>query len=161
MELTFRTAEKSDVPLIYTFIYALAEYHGMCGELTVTEDRLAHWLFEQQRAHVFFLVLDEVEIGAVLYFYNYSTVTGRGGVYLEDLYIRPEYRGHGYGKAALQELARIALQNGCARMDWMCLDWNTSSIAFYQSIGAEPMNGWTAFHIEGDALSHLANAPLE
>ena len=161
MAIAFRAAEKKDVPLIYEFIYALADYHDMRGELSVTEEMLEEWIFEKEKAYVRFLLLEGKEIGAAIYFFNYSTVTGRGGLYLEDLYIRPQYRGRGFGKAVLQELARIALEKGCARMDWMCLDENTSGMHFYKMLGAEQMKGWSAFYLAGEALLHLANPPQE
>ena len=117
---------------------------------------LETWIFDQKKAEVIFAVEDGKELGLVLLFYNFSTFLGRAGIYLEDLYVRPECRGKGYGKAILRKLAQIAVERGCGRLEWWCLDWNKPSIDFYLSLGAEPMSDWTVYRIAGDTLKQLA-----
>ena len=119
------------------------------------------WLFEKKKAEVLFAVKDGEEIGFALFFHNFSTFLGRAGIYLEDLYVKPEYRGNGYGKALLQELARIALERGCGRLEWWCLDWNQPSIDFYLAMGAEPMKDWTVYRVAGEALEKLGGRKTE
>jgi GNAT superfamily N-acetyltransferase len=155
-ELRFRFAERGDAPLILRFIRELAEYESLGDEVAVTEDILDEWLFERKAAEAIFPVADGVEVGYALYFHNYSTFLGRAGIYLEDLFVRPEYRGRGYGKATLRELARIAMARRCGRLEWACLDWNEPSIGFYLSLGAEPMSEWTVYRLGGDRLAALA-----
>lgn len=155
-ELTFRYAERKDVSLILKFILELARYEKLENEVIATEDILDDWLFEKKKAEVIFAVIDDKEIGFALFFHNFSTFVGRAGIYLEDLYIMPDYRGCGYGKAILQKLAQIAVQRGCGRLEWWCLDWNKSSIDFYLSLGAEPMKDWTVYRIAGDTLKNMA-----
>ena len=135
--------------LILKFILELARYEKLENEVIATEDILDDWLFEKKKAEVIFAVVDDKEIGFALFFHNFSTFLGRAGIYLEDLYIMPDYRGCGYGKAILQKLAQIAVQRGCGRLEWWCLDWNKSSIDFYLSLGAEPMKDWTVYRIAG------------
>lgn len=154
--LTVRYAERKDVSLILKFIIELARYEKLEHEVIATEDLLDKWLFEEKKAEVIFAIVDDKEIGFALFFHNFSTFLGRSGVYLEDLYIIPEYRGCGYGKAILQKLAQIAVQRGCGRLEWWCLDWNKSSIDFYLSLGAEPMKDWTVYRIAGDTLKNMA-----
>ena len=154
--LTIRYAERKDVSLILKFIIELARYEKLEHEVIATEDLLDKWLFEEKKAEVIFAIVDDKEIGFALFFHNFSTFLGRSGVYLEDLYIIPEYRGCGYGKAILQKLAQIAVQRGCGRLEWWCLDWNKSSIDFYLSLGAEPMKDWTVYRIAGDTLKNMA-----
>jgi GNAT superfamily N-acetyltransferase len=154
--LTFRLAGKGDAPLILRFIRELAEYEHLEDEMVATEEILNEWLFEKNAAEVLFPVADGVEIGYALYFHNYSTFLGRAGIYLEDLFVRPACRGRGYGIATLRELARIAVERGCGRMEWLCLDWNEPSIGFYLSLGAEPKDGWTVYRLTGDKLAALA-----
>lgn len=157
MELSFRFAQKADVPLILQFIEDLAAYENMLDQVSATEDVLKEWLFEQKKAEVIFAVLGRQEIGFALYFYNFSTFLGKAGLYMEDLFIKPAYRGYGYGKAILKKLAQIALERGCGRLEWWCLDWNKPSIDFYRSLGAVPMNDWTVYRISGETLTKLAN----
>lgn len=154
--LIFRYAERKDVSLILKFIIELARYEKLENEVIATEDLLYKWLFEEKKAEVIFAVIDDKEIGFALFFHNFSTFLGRAGIYLEDLYVMPEYRGSGYGKAILQKLAQIAVQRGCGRLEWWCLDWNKSSIDFYLSLGAEPMEDWTVYRIAGDTLKNMA-----
>ncbi len=152
----FRNAERKDVPLILQFIRGLAEYEHMLDEVVADEKTLEMWLFDKQKAEVIFVLEDGEEVGFALFFHNFSTFLGRAGIHLEDLFVKPEYRGKGYGKALLQKLASIAVERGCGRLEWSCLDWNTSSINFYLSLGAQQMSDWTAYRITGDTLIKLA-----
>lgn len=154
--MEFRFAERADTPLILQFIKELAEYEKMLSEVIADEQTLEEWIFDRNRAEVIFAVDNGVEAGFALFFHNFSTFLGRAGIYLEDLYVRPEYRGKGYGKALLKKLACIARERGCGRLEWWCLDWNKPSIDFYLSLGAEPMNDWTVYRISGDTLKELA-----
>ena len=156
--LTFRTAEPNDCALILRFIKGLAEYEKMADEVVATEELLREWIFQKQKAEVIFAVVDGVEVGFALFFHNFSTFLGKAGIYLEDLFVLPEYRGKGCGKALLRELARIAMERGCGRLEWWCLDWNKPSIDFYLSLGAEPMEDWTVYRVSGDGLTKLAES---
>ena len=155
-ELTFRTAGRRDTPLILQFIRELAEYEGLLDEVVADEATLEEQLFDREKAEVLFALSGGQEIGFALFFHNFSTFLGRAGLYLEDLYVRPEYRGRGIGTAILQELSAIAVRRGCGRLEWWCLDRNTPSVRFYQSLGAEPMSDWTVFRLAGDTLRALA-----
>lgn len=159
MEVTmrFRYAERKDTKLILQFIKELADHENMLDEVVADEKTLEEWIFDKQKAEVIFALEDGAEVGFALFFHNFSTFLGRAGIYLEDLYVRPEYRGKGYGKALLKKLASIATERGCGRLEWWCLDWNKPSIDFYLSLGAEPMNDWTVYRIAGDTLYELAN----
>ena len=151
-----RFANENDVPIILDFIKELAEYEKMSDQVVSDENLLREWIFEKKKAEVIFAVEDGKEVGFALFFHNFSTFLGRAGIYLEDLYVSPEYRGRGHGKALIKELARIALERGCGRLEWSCLDWNTPSINFYLSLGAEQMNEWTVYRFAGDSLRSLA-----
>ena len=153
--LTFRYAERKDTALILKFIKALAEYEKMIDEVIADEATLEEWIFNQQRAEVIFAMADGKEVGFALFFHNFSTFLGRAGIYLEDLFVVPEYRGKGYGKALLKKLASIAVERKCGRLEWCCLDWNQPSIDFYLSLGAKPMSDWTVYRISGDTLLEL------
>lgn len=155
-ELSYRYANESDVTLILDFIKKLAEYEKMLDEVVATEALLREWLFEQKKAEVLFLVVDGKEIGFALFFHNFSTFIGRAGIYLEDLFVLEEYRKKGHGKAILKKLAHIAVERGCGRLEWWCLDWNKSSIDFYLSLGAEPMEDWTVYRLSGETLLEMA-----
>ena len=155
-KVAFRTAERKDVALILEFIRELADYEKMLDEVVATPELLEKWIFDERKAEVIFALEGEREVGFALFFHNFSTFLGRAGIYLEDLYVRPECRGKGYGKALLRELARIAVERGCGRLEWWCLDWNRSSIDFYLSLGAEPMKDWTVYRITGETLTKLA-----
>lgn len=120
------------------------------------ETTLEEWIFDRQKAEVIFALEDGREVGFALFFHNFSTFLGRAGIYLEDLYVRPESRGRGYGRAILKKLALIAAERGCGRLEWWCLDRNKPSVDFYLSMGAEPMTDWTAYRVAGDALADLA-----
>lgn len=154
--LTFRYAQEGDAALILQFIRELAEYEKMLDEVVATEELLREWIFEKKRAEVIFAMEGGREVGFALFFHNFSTFLGRAGIYLEDLYVRPEHRGKGYGKGLLKKLARIAVERGCGRLEWWCLDWNRPSIDFYLSLGAEPMEDWTVYRIAGDTLREMA-----
>ncbi len=157
MEKTeFRYADETDIPLILQFIKELAEYEKMLDEVVATEALLKEWIFEKKKAEVIFVLENGHEVGFALFFHNFSTFLGKAGIYLEDLYVKPDFRGKGYGKAILKELARIAVERGCGRLEWWCLDWNKPSIDFYLSLGAVPMNDWTVYRIAGDTLNKLA-----
>ena len=153
MEIRF--AVREDVPRILQFIKALADYEKMSDQVVATEALLEEWLFDKGKAEVVFALEDGKEVGFALFFHNFSTFLGRAGIYLEDLYVLPEYRGRGYGKGLIQTLARIAVERGCGRLEWWCLDWNKPSIDFYRSLGAEPMEDWTVYRIAGKTLTEL------
>ena len=158
MNNTYRFAQRGDEGIILDFIRRLAEYEKMSDEVVATEELLTEWIFDKNKAEVIF-ALDESgkEVGFALFFHNFSTFLGRSGLYLEDLFVLPEYRGRGYGKGLLQKLASIAVERGCGRLEWSCLDWNTPSIDFYKSLGAEPMSDWTVYRVAGETLTALAN----
>ena len=155
-KLSFRFAQEEDAALILHFIKDLAEYEKMLDEVVATEELLREWIFEKKKAEVVFALEDGVEVGFALFFHNFSTFLGRAGIYLEDLYVKPEYRGKGYGKALLKKLAEIAVERGCGRLEWWCLDWNKPSIDFYKSMGAQSMDEWTVYRITGDTLKNMA-----
>lgn len=155
MELTFRYANSNDTALILYFIKELAKYEQMLDEVIATEELLNEWLFVKKKAEVIFALKDGKEIGFALFFHNFSTFLGRSGIYLEDLYIKPEHRGKGYGKALFKQLAKIAVEQKCGRLEWWCLDWNQPSIDFYLSLGAKAMKDWTVYRITGETLKEL------
>lgn len=155
-ELTFRWAQREDTRLVLQFIRELADYEKLLNEVVADEKTLEEWMFDKEKAEVIFAVVEGEEIGFALFFHNFSTFLGRAGIYLEDLYVKPEYRGKGYGKAILKKLAAIAVERKCGRLEWWCLDWNQPSIDFYLSLGAEPMSDWTVYRIAGDTLANLA-----
>lgn len=155
--LRFRYAERQDVSLILKFIRELAAYEKMLDEVVADEATLEEWIFDRKKAEVIFAMVDNKEIGFALFFHNFSTFLGKAGIYLEDLYVMPEYRGNGYGKALLKKLAAIAVERKCGRLEWWCLDWNKPSIDFYLSLGAEPMSDWTVYRIAGNTLRDLAD----
>ena len=154
--MTFRFAEETDSPLILKFIRALADYEKMSDQVVATEELLREWIFEKRKAEVLFVCDGGKEVGFALFFHNFSTFLGRAGIYLEDLYVFPEYRGRGYGKALLKKLAQIAVERGCGRLEWSCLDWNQPSIEFYLSLGAVPMDDWTMYRLTGETLEAMA-----
>ena len=155
-DVTFRFARREDVPLILRFIRDLADYEGMLDQVVADEATLEEWIFDRKKAEVLFALAEGKEVGFALFFHNFSTFLGRAGLYLEDLFVLPAYRGKGYGKALLKRLAAIAVERGCGRMEWWCLDWNQSSIDFYRAMGAEPMSDWTVYRLAGDTLRNLA-----
>lgn len=153
---SFRYAREDDCALILHFIKELAAYENLLDEVSATEELLHEWIFKKQKAEVIFILEDGQEVGFALFFSNFSTFLGKPGLYLEDLFVKTEHRGKGYGKALLQELARIAVERDYGRFEWWCLDWNQPSIEFYRSFGAEPMEDWTVYRIAGDTLTSLA-----
>lgn len=155
----FRFAQPGDEAKIYDFICALAEYEHLSNEVVATPALLREWIFERGKAEVLFALNEQKEeVGFALFFHNFSTFLGRAGIYLEDLFVLPEFRGKGYGKALLRELARITAERGCGRLEWCCLDWNQPSIDFYRSLGAVPMEDWTIYRLTGETLQAMAEA---
>ena len=154
--INFRYADRNDVPLILRFVKELAEYEKLQDEVVADEKTLEEWLFDRQKAEVIFALEDGKEVGYALFFHNFSTFLGRAGIYLEDLYVQPEYRGKGHGKGLLKKLASIAVERGCGRLEWSCQDWNRPSIDFYLSLGAQPMSDWTVYRLAGSTLTELA-----
>jgi GNAT superfamily N-acetyltransferase len=126
--------------------------------VVATEELLNEWLFEKNIAEVIFVMEDDIEVGFALYFYNFSTFLGKAGIHLEDLFVKPEYRGKGYGKALIRKLAEITVERDCGRLEWCCLDWNQPSIDFYLSLGAKPLDDWTIFRLAGDTLNDLSES---
>ena len=155
----FRYAEEEDAGLILEFVRELAEYEKMSDEVVATEELMKEWIFEKKKAEVIFALADDgQEVGFALFFHNFSTFLGRAGIYLEDLFVKPEFRGKDYGKGLLQELARIAVERGLGRLEWACLNWNQPSIDFYLSLGAQPMSDWTVYRITGKTLEEMGKA---
>lgn len=152
-----RFAEKNDVPLILQFIKELADYEKLLNEVVATEDVLMDSLFVKKAAEVIIGEYDGKPVSFALFFHNFSTFLGRPGVYLEDLYVKPEMRGQGIGKIMLSFLAKLALERNCGRFEWWCLDWNEPSIKFYKHIGAIPMDEWTVYRVCDNALEKLAS----
>ena len=158
MPIEIRRATSGDEPLILYFIRALADYEKLAHECVATEADLTRSLFgAQPQAEVLFAYDDGEPVGFALFCHNYSTFLARRGLWLEDLFVLPEHRGHGVGLLLLKELARIAVERACGRMEWWVLDWNESAIGFYKKIGARPMDDWTVFRLTGDSLEALAN----
>jgi GNAT superfamily N-acetyltransferase len=160
--MNIRTATVDDLPTILRFIRELAGYERLADRVVATEESLRATLFGNPRfAEVLIGEADGEPFGFALFFHNYSTFLARPGVYLEDLYVRPELRGKGYGRALLARLASIAIERNCGRVEWSVLNWNEPAIRFYKNIGALPMDQWTTFRITGDALEKLACYPRE
>ena len=154
-----RPATPEDIPLIAELIRALAEYEHLSHEVVLDEGALREHLFgPRPYAEVALAEHADDAVGFALFFHNYSTFLGRPGIYLEDLFVRPEHRGTGHGRALLGYLAGLAVERGCGRLEWSVLDWNEPSIAFYRSLGAAPMDDWTLYRLTGDALESLAGA---
>ena len=160
--LTFRFANEKDCGLILDFIRRLAEYEKMSDQVVASEELLREWIFEKGKAEVLFACVSDEnggngkEVGIALFFHNFSTFLGRAGIYLEDLFVLPEYRGKGCGKGLLKKLAQITVERGCGRLEWACLDWNQPSIDFYLSLGAERMDDWTTYRLTGATLEGMA-----
>ena len=155
MSTEFRFATVEDAALIIEFIKGIAEYEKMSDEMVADEAMIREWIFEKKKAEVIFALENGVEVGFAVFFHNFSTFLGRAGIYLEDLFVKPEYRGRGHGKALITELARITVERGCGRLEWCCLDWNKPSIDFYLSLGAVQMNEWTTYRLTGERLQAL------
>ncbi len=154
-QIKFATIE--DVPLILTFIKELADYEKLLHEVVATEDTLRNTLFGASScAEVVIGYYDDMPISFALFFHNFSTFLGKSGIYLEDLYVKPAMRGNGFGKKMLAFLAQLAKERNCGRLEWWVLDWNEEAITFYKRIGAKPMDGWTVYRVDGDALENLA-----
>lgn len=151
-----RHADEKDVPLILNFIKELAQYEEMLDEVVATEEILRESIFEQKAAEVIIGEYEGRPVAFALFFHNFSTFLGRPGLYLEDLYVKPEMRGKGIGKIMLSYLAKTAVDRRCGRFEWWCLDWNQPSIEFYKRIGAVPMDEWTVYRVDGKALTDLA-----
>jgi len=155
--LTIRAATPADRDLVFAFIRDLAEYERLLDDVVATPDDVARALFAPHpRVFCDLAEWNGEPAGFALWFYNYSTFRGRHGIYLEDLFVKPAFRGKGIGKALLAHLAKRAVAEGCARVEWWVLDWNEPSIKFYESLGAIPMEEWTVFRLTGDALKRLA-----
>ncbi|MBQ2651752.1 MAG: GNAT family N-acetyltransferase [Clostridia bacterium] len=155
-ELSFRFAQPEDCGKILEFVHALAEYEKMRDQVVAEEATLREWIFEKGKAEVLFAVCDGKEVGFALFCYNFSTFLGRAGIWLEDLFVLPEYRGRGFGKAILRQLASIAVERGCGRLEWYCLDWNKPSIDFYTNLGAVGLTDWTTYRLAGETLEKMA-----
>ena len=151
-----RFAREGDEGLILGFIRELAAYEKMSDLVVASEALLREWIFEKKKAEVLFAMEEGKEVGFALFFHNFSTFLGRAGIYLEDLFVLPAHRGRGHGTALIRSLARIAVERGCGRLEWSCLDWNTPSIRFYLSLGAERMDEWTVYRFAGERLRALA-----
>jgi len=158
MKIAYRLAEEKDIPMILWFIRELAQYERLEHEVSADEDSLRKSLFgARPYAEVIFVTADEEEAGFVLFFHNYSTFLGKPGIYIEDLYVRPEYRGKGLGKGLLKYISRLALDRNCGRVEWWVLNWNPA-VKFYESIGAKAMSEWIVFRLTGDKLSELSES---
>jgi len=155
-DLKLRFAKIKDVPLILGFIRELADYEKMLHEVVATEEVLRESLFKRKMAEVIIGEYKGIPIGFALFFHNFSTFLGRPGIYLEDLYVKPEMRGMGIGRIILSFLAKLAVERKCGRLEWWCLDWNEPSIRFYKQLGAVPMDDWTVYRVDDQALNHLA-----
>ena len=157
--VAIRPATAADVPIILELIRALAAYERAPNDVTATEDGLSKVLFgEKPAAEVLLAFKNETAVGFAVFFHNFSTWLGRPGLYLEDLFVRPEDRGKGYGRALLIHLAKIARDRGCGRMEWAVLDWNEPAIQFYRKLGAKSMDEWTVFRLKRDGIAKLADA---
>lgn len=155
--MEIRKAVRQDVPLILEFIKGIARYEKMENEVVATTELLEEQLFDKGRAEVIFAMEEGTEVGFALFFHNFSTFLGRSGLYLEDLFVYPEHRGKGYGKALFLELVRIANKRGCGRMEWVCLNWNKPSIEFYRSMGAVSLDEWKTYRLTSDAMKKLTS----
>lgn len=155
--MKIRKAVRQDVPLILEFIKGIARYEKMENEVVATTELLEEQLFDKGHAEVIFVMEEGAEVGFALFFHNFSTFLGRGGLYLEDLFVYPEHRGKGYGKALFLELVRIANERGCGRMEWVCLNWNKPSIEFYRSMGAMSLDEWTTYRLTSDVMKKLTS----
>lgn len=158
---SIRYACRQDAGLILSFIKALAEFEHLEHEVVANEELLVHWLFEQKKAEVLLAVNDEGrEVGMALFFHNFSTFLGRAGIYLEDLFVLPEYRRQGFGRMLLQQLAKICVERECGRLEWSCLKWNSNALNFYRSKGAKTMDDWVTLRVTGSDLYALAGTEV-
>ena len=155
--ISIRPAVPGDEQIILSFIRALADYEHMSDQVVATPELLREWIFEKKKAEVVFALAGGREVGFALFFHNFSTFLGRAGIYLEDLFVLPQERGKGYGEALLKHLAHLAVERGCGRLEWACLDWNTPSIDFYtKRMHAVPMDQWTVYRLTGETLEEAA-----
>ena len=154
--LKIRETNEKDCELILSLIKEIAEYEKMSNQVIATEETLLEYIFKNNRAEVVILELDKNPIGYALFFYNFSTFIGRSGLYLEDIFIKKEFRGRGIGKEVFKFLAKKAREEGCKRMEWVCLDWNEPSINFYKSLGAVPMDEWTIYRLNEKEIKKLS-----
>lgn len=155
-DFKLRFADENDVALILSFIKELAAYEHLAAEVTATEEILYESLFERKTAEVVIGEYEGQPVSYALFFYNFSTFLGKPGIYLEDLYVKPEMRGKGIGRIMLSFLAKLVIERNCGRLEWWCLDWNESSIKFYKDMGAIPMDEWTVYRVSDQALANLA-----
>jgi GNAT superfamily N-acetyltransferase len=155
MTFAIRPMKDDEAGILHELILGLADYERLKDQVTSTPEMLKRQIVEERRAHVLFATVDDKPVGFALYFYNFSTFVGKKGLYLEDLFILPEHRKQGYGKALFLELAAIAKREECGRMEWTVLDWNAPSIAFYQAMGAKPLEDWTIFRLDEKTLKSL------
>ncbi|HSV42358.1 MAG TPA: GNAT family N-acetyltransferase [Methanomassiliicoccales archaeon] len=153
-----RLADESDTALILSFIKRLAEFEGLLDEVTATEEILLDSLFIKHQADVIIGEYQGEPVAFALFFHNFSTFLGKSNLYLEDLFVDESFRDRGLGRSMVACLAKIALERGCGRLDWWCLDWNESSIVFYKRMGARPMSDWTVYRVDGEALINLAKS---
>ena len=158
--MAVRAATRADLETIIALIHGLADYEREPDAVVLDPDEMAEHLFGPRPYAEVLIAEDALDgpVGFALFFHNYSTWLGKPGIWLEDLFVKPEQRGHGHGKALLVELARIAVERGCGRVEWSVLDWNEPSIAFYKALGAVAMDEWTTFRLEGGAITRLAGA---
>ncbi|GAA0078359.1 GNAT family N-acetyltransferase [Clostridium sp. CTA-5] len=153
--LRFKKTSEEDIPVILEFIKKIAKYEKMLDQVMATEEKLRESIFQNNRAHALLIEFNNKIIGYIIYFFNFSTFIGRAGLYLEDIYIEPEYRGNGLGKEAFETLIHIAKEEKCERMEWVCLDWNEPSLKFYKSIGARQMNEWIIHRLDKNAIDKI------
>lgn len=156
--INIRIATEKDVTSILGFINELANYENMSSDVVATEELLKENIFEKKLAEVLISEYEGKAVGFALFFHNFSTFLGKGGIYLEDLYIQPQMRNKGIGKTLLSHLAKLAVERDCGRLEWSCLDWNEPSIAFYKERGATPMDEWTVYRVTGEKLNDLAKS---
>jgi len=155
--MKIRYAHRSDIKNIINLIMELAIYEKLENEVIATPELLEEWAFDKEKCKILLCEIEDKIIGYCIYFYNFSTFLGKAGIYIEDIYITPNMRGNGYGKTLFQEIAKIADEEGCGRIDWNCLDWNQPSIDFYKSLGAIPLDEWTSFRLTEYNIHQLAN----
>lgn len=155
-EISFRFAEEKEIPLILDFVRRLAVYEDLADEVVATEEDMADWLFRREIVETLFVLDGEIVAGMALFFHNFSTFLGKGGIYVEDLFILPEYRGKGLGRALLAKICALAKERGCGRVDWACLRSNETGLGFYHSLNAVSQDEWIGFRLTGADLDALA-----
>ena len=155
-DFIIRKAEIEDIPVVYELIRGIAEYEKMLDEVENTPEMMKEWLYEKNTAETYLGINNGEVIGFIMFFHNYSTFVGRAGIYVEDLFVKIEHRGKGFGKLLLSFAAHTAVERNCGRLEWTCLNWNTPALDFYKSIGAVKMSEWTVHRLSGDTLSNFA-----